>query len=36
MRELAPQSKDGDYSRPSYDLRHAIGDPDFPVSASYN
>ncbi len=33
MQELAPQSKDGDYSRPSYNLRHAIGDPDFPVSS---
>lgn len=32
MQELAPQSKDGEYSRPSYGLRGTIGSPDFPVS----
>jgi len=33
MQELAPQSKDGEYSRPSYGLRGTIGSPDFPVEA---
>ena len=32
MQELAPQSKDGDYVRPSYSFNSAIGDPEFPVS----
>lgn len=32
MQELAPQSKDGEYARPSYDLRGRIGSAEFPVS----
>jgi hypothetical protein len=32
MQELAPQSKDGEYTRPSYDLRGRIGSAEFPVS----
>ncbi|KAH7618740.1 hypothetical protein Ndes2526B_g05660 [Nannochloris sp. 'desiccata'] len=31
MRELAPQSKDGDYKRPTYSFQHKIGDPEFPA-----
>jgi putative glutathione S-transferase len=31
MRELAPQSKDGDYKRPTYSFQHEIGGPDFPA-----
>jgi hypothetical protein len=31
MQELAPQSKDGEYARPSYDLRGRIGSAEFPV-----
>jgi glutathionyl-hydroquinone reductase len=31
MRELAPQSKEGDYKRPTYSFKHKIGDPDFPA-----
>ena len=31
MRELAPQTKDGGYSRPQYTFTSQIGDPDFPV-----
>jgi hypothetical protein len=31
MRELAPQSPDGSYARPSYTFNSAIGDPGFPV-----
>ena len=34
MQELAPQSKDGEYARPSYDLRGRIGSPEFPVGRS--
>ena len=32
MKELAPQTADGSYSRPSYDFQARIGDPNFPVS----
>lgn len=32
MKELAPQTADGSYSRPSYDFQAKIGDADFPVS----
>lgn len=32
MRELAPQSKDGAFQRPSYAYAASIGDPGFPVS----
>jgi hypothetical protein len=31
MQELAPQSKDGEYVRPSYGLRGTIGSEEFPV-----
>ena len=31
MRELAPQTKDGGYSRPQYTFTGQIGDPEFPV-----
>ena len=31
MRELAPQSKDGDFVRPAYAFDGSIGDPSFPV-----
>ena len=31
MKELAPQSSDGDYTRPSYGYIHSIGEPGFPV-----
>ena len=31
MKELAPQSSDGDYTRPSYGYVHSIGEPGFPV-----
>ena len=31
MRELAPQSAGGSYSRPAYTFRGQIGDPDFPA-----
>ncbi len=31
MKELAPQSSDGDYTRPSYGYVHSIGSPEFPV-----
>lgn len=31
MQELAPQSKDGEYMRPTYTFNNAIGDPQFPV-----
>ena len=31
MRELAPQSSDGMYKRPSYSFQHRIGDADFPA-----
>lgn len=34
LQELAPQSKDGEYTRPSYDLRGRIGSPEFPVSVA--
>ncbi|KAK9868292.1 hypothetical protein WJX84_005861 [Apatococcus fuscideae] len=30
MKELAPQSSDGDYTRPSYGYIHSIGTPEFP------
>lgn len=33
MQELAPQSKDGEYVRPSYGLRGTIGSEEFPVEA---
>lgn len=32
MKELAPQTADGSYSRPAYDFQARIGDPNFPVS----
>ena len=32
MRELAPQTKDGGYSRPQYTFTSQIGDASFPVS----
>ena len=32
MKELAPQTADGSYSRPSYDFQAKIGDANFPVS----
>lgn len=32
MKELAPQTADGSYSRPSYTFQARIGDPNFPVS----
>lgn len=32
MKELAPQTADGSYSRPSYDFQAQIGDANFPVS----
>ena len=31
MQELAPQSADGDYVRPSYTFNSRIGDHEFPV-----
>ena len=34
MKELAPQTADGSYSRPSYDFQARIGDPQFPVSST--
>ncbi|KAL3140007.1 hypothetical protein ABBQ38_004290 [Trebouxia sp. C0009 RCD-2024] len=33
MKELAPQTADGSYSRPSYDFQARIGDPNFPVES---
>ena len=33
MRELAPQSRDGTYTRPSYTFQSRIGDPQHPVRA---
>ena len=33
MKELAPQTKDGSYARPTYNLKGVIGSPDFPVSS---
>lgn len=33
MKELAPQTADGSYSRPSYDFQARIGDADFPVGS---
>lgn len=33
MRELAPQSKDGEFARPSYAFAASIGDPGFPVES---
>ncbi len=32
MKELAPQTKDGSYARPTYNLKGVIGSPEFPVS----
>ena len=32
MKELAPQTADGSYSRPSYDFQARIGDANFPVT----
>ncbi len=32
MKELAPQTKDGSYARPTYNLKGFIGSPEFPVS----
>ena len=34
MKELAPQTKDGSYSRPTYNLKGVIGSSEFPVSSS--
>ena len=31
MKELAPQTKDGSYSRPTYNLKGVIGSSEFPV-----
>ena len=31
MKELAPQTKDGSYARPTYNLKGVIGSPEFPV-----
>jgi len=31
MRELAPQSKDGGYTRPTYTFQNQIGERDFPA-----
>ncbi len=36
MKEVAPQTADGSYSRPSYDFQARIGDPNFPVSLLAN
>ncbi|KAL4857982.1 Glutathionyl-hydroquinone reductase PcpF [Chlorella vulgaris] len=33
MTELAPQSKDGTYQRPTYNFQGTIGSPDFPFEA---
>lgn len=33
MKELAPQTKDGSYARPTYNLKGVIGSPEFPVSS---
>lgn len=33
MKELAPQTADGSYSRPSYDFQARIGDANFPVES---
>lgn len=33
MKELAPQTADGSYSRPSYSFQARIGDPNFPAEA---
>lgn len=35
MRELAPQSSDGNYKRPSYTFQNRIGDPTFPPHGRY-
>ncbi len=32
MKELAPQTTDGSYARPTYNLKGVIGSPEFPVS----
>ena len=32
MKELAPQTKDGSYARPTYNLKGVLGNPEFPVS----
>ena len=34
MKELAPQTKDGSYSRPTYNLKGVIGSSEFPVRPS--
>ena len=34
MKELAPQTKDGSYSRPTYNLKGVIGSSEFPVCSS--
>ena len=34
MKELAPQTKDGSYSRPTYNLKGVIGSSEFPVGSS--
>ena len=33
MKELAPQTKDGSYARPTYNLKGVIGSSEFPVSS---
>ena len=33
MKELAPQTKDGSYSRPTYNLKGVIGSSEFPVGS---
>ena len=35
MKELAPQTKDGSYARPTYNLKGVIGSPEFPVSSVF-
>ena len=32
MKELAPQTKDGSYARPTYNLKGVLGSPEVPVS----
>ncbi|CAL5225669.1 g8532 [Coccomyxa viridis] len=33
MKELAPQTKDGSYARPTYNLKGVVGSPEFPVES---
>ncbi|BDA40825.1 Glutathione S-transferase omega-like 2 [Coccomyxa sp. Obi] len=34
MKELAPQTKDGSYARPTYNLKGVIGSPEFPAETA--